>query len=85
METASTRNVPKLRKSSRRHPQMAVAIQGRRGEADEVPLGMVASVPQAPHPPTTCAENDDSVVEQCPRQEILDQHDDDEEDEKPGH
>jgi hypothetical protein len=24
-------------------------------------------------------------VEQCPRQEILDQHDDDEEDEEPGH
>jgi len=64
---------------------MAVAIQGRRGEADDGPLGMVASAPQAPHPPTARAEQDNSEVSQCPRQEILDQHGDDEEDEEPGH
>jgi len=74
-----------VRNISRRHPQMAVAIQGRRGEADDGPLGMAASTPQAPHPPTTRAEQDESVMGKCPHQEILDQHDDDEKDEEPGH
>ena len=46
---------------------------------------MVASHPQAPHPPAACAENDETEVCQRPHDEELDQHGDDEEDEEPTH
>jgi len=44
---------------------------------------MVATSPETPHPPTACAQHDESVVGQSPHEEKLNEHGDDEEDEEP--
>jgi hypothetical protein len=64
---------------------MAVAIQGRRGALDDDVPDMTPSVPETPHPPTGSTEQYQPKVGQCPNQDELDQHDDDKEDEEPGH
>ncbi len=85
VEIDSTKSVPIARASSTRHPQMAVAIQGRRGALDDGALDMATSVPETPHPPTGSTEQDQPEVGQCPNQDELDQRDDGKEDEEPGH
>lgn len=82
-EAPRTRKDAPHRAISSRHPQRKRLPQGRRSEL--AGLRTAVSLPEAPHPPATRAENDQSKVRERPRQDELDEDDEDEEDEELAH